>query len=285
MCVENLRYAARKLQELNDPFITVPEEELAAQLEYIAYDVENNFSHYVARNKKIHDGLAEVLEVLQKLSKSHAPTYMWLEWKFTTNLNPSHKIAMQLLEQIEWEIATNTISSLNWQPEIYRSHYFDFVSALLEYDDDLAMHLDKWHSHDKAIKTIQADYESKLHALIQSWWDDAIAAVTLISEAIIWLTYKKILSNKVIENNIPDSWSERKKPQQKRWAKALTAFYQWHIELDGVDTVDGKGTHFAMIKPMLSKVKDRYAFLQYCRMFIALRNDVHSAVISAAHRY
>jgi hypothetical protein len=95
VCVENMRYVARKLLELTDPFISVPEQTLAAQLEYLAYNIENNFSVDEAWNKKIHDGIAEVLSVLQKLSKMR-----YDKVRGTHHLNPPHTIAMQLLEQI-----------------------------------------------------------------------------------------------------------------------------------------------------------------------------------------
>jgi hypothetical protein len=116
----------------------------------------------------------------------------------------------------------------------------------------------------KESQYLENQYVKWLEKILDVGWDDALIAVSIISEAFIWLTYETILE------------TITKMKDDKKFYKTLINFYEWHISLDGVEDIWATDTHFYMVCKMLPQVKDRDQFIKYAKEFIELRNVVHT---------
>ncbi len=232
LCTSNLQYIEQLAKK----------DGVDIETQSLGMKIKKEFTEDQDWNLDIHNNLLDIENKLKSVPQS------------------SHvSIALFLMEQIIGEIATNTISKLNEDKDnVFQSHYFDFVDSMMNETPDLLLQY-------KKLSQLETKYIEGLENIL-SQWDDALIAVSLMSEAFIGLTYQRIID---VVNALKNKNNDY---------RTLLNFYKWHIDLDWVEKVWATDTHFYMICQILSQVDNRNDFMIYCKDFISLRNEVHNNI-------
>jgi hypothetical protein len=125
-----LEHIAKKIAYFNDaiihsPIIFTDTAKIVYHLMHQASILETGFTDESVRNTTMHRELASCHQDVKNMVAVIKATPRAHHGSILTTCDT-------LLEQIREEIATNSISSLNGNPGIFRSHYFDFIDALKE---------------------------------------------------------------------------------------------------------------------------------------------------------
>ena len=268
LCSKNLQFVGDVLSALQETFPELPP--CPTDLRAVAGFVKDNFD---SMDGQTPEGQKSNLHVHQKIvwTQEYIDNLQILLGDRGTHILPGSKTTLSedlttikcLIAQIEGEIATDSISQWHdgkaHSEPVFQSHYFDYRDAL---HTPVIADMDTLYQHSE--ETWLANrYRDSLDALLTEGGIDALTAVNLMSEALIWLTYRKIVFYQKLPIQNPMGW-----------------FFLGHIGLDGVNQTGSGETddHFGMMKPMLKNIKNIDNVISYSEKFIKLRMELHRKV-------